>query len=86
MQLTISTTAVYFYSPLVRKLYGEFMASKKEKRYAINYVLDLAGSVECKDLHHKKKHRHSNDEFCAAEYHRDKQIYLVREMLKDLDV
>lgn len=61
------------------------MASKKEKRYAINYVLDLAGSVECKDLHHKKKHQHKNDELCISEYHRDRQIYLVREMLKELE-
>jgi len=59
------------------------MASKKEKRYAINYVLNLAGSVGCEDLHHKKKHCHKDDEMCIAEYHRDRQIYLVRDMLKE---
>ncbi len=61
------------------------MASKKEKRYAIKYVLELAGSVECKDLDHQKKHQHKHDEMCIAEYHRDRQLYLVREMLKELD-
>ena len=62
------------------------MASNKEKRYAIKYVLDLAGSVECEDLHHKKKHQHNSDEMCMAEYHRDRQLYLVRELLRSIDL
>ena len=62
------------------------MASKKEKRYAIKYVLELVGSVGCEDLHHPKKHQHKHDEMCIAEYHRDRQIYLVQEMLAEIDV
>lgn len=62
------------------------MASKKEKRYAVKYVLDLAGRVDCKDLHHSKKHQHRHDLMCIAEYHRDRQLYLVREILKELDI
>ncbi len=62
------------------------MASKKEKRYAINYVLHLASRIDCDSLHHAKKHQHNSDETCMAEYHRDRQLYLVREMIKELDI
>lgn len=60
------------------------MANLKEERYAINYVLERAGSVGCKDLHHPTKHRHKEDEMCLAEYHRDRQLYLVRQMLEEV--
>lgn len=62
------------------------MASKKEKRYAIKYVLELAGKVECEDLPHPTKHKHDKDIMCTAEYHRDRQLYLVREMLEKIDL
>ena len=60
------------------------MASKKEKRHAVRYVLDLAQSVRCENLHHPKKLQHKYDEGCGAEYYRARQIYLVSEMIKEL--
>ena len=56
------------------------MASNKEKAYALNYVISLAESVR---LHHPKKCRHAADEVCLAEYHRDRQVYLVRKMFEE---
>jgi len=60
------------------------MSNAKQKRYAIKFVLDLAESVGCDDLHHKTKHQHRSDEFCPAEYHRDRQIYLVKQMIDEV--
>jgi len=57
------------------------MANQKEKRYAINYMFKIAGSVECKDLPHPKKHQHKKGEFCPAEYHRDAQLNLIDKLL-----
>jgi len=57
------------------------MANQKEKRYAIKYVLELSGSVKCKDLNHPKKHQHGKGEFCPAEYHRDAQLNLIDKLL-----
>lgn len=60
------------------------MSTSKERRYAINYILKLAGDVPCELLHHKKKHKHSCDELCGAEYHRDRQLYLIEEILNTI--
>lgn len=60
------------------------MATKKEKRYAIQYILNLAGIVPCELLQHKAKYKHKSNDTCLEEYHRDRQLYLVRELLTDI--
>ena len=62
------------------------MSNQKERRYAINYVLALAESTSGESLY-PNKHNHVGDQKrFAAEYHRDRQLYLVREMLKGLKI
>ena len=57
------------------------MISKKQLRYSFNQVLGAAERLECKDLHHKPKHRHDHGVMCPAEYELNKHANVVREYM-----
>lgn len=61
------------------------MATEEEKRYAMKYFVTLANSLCCKDLYHSEKHQHKPDFVCLAEYHRNRQVHIMLEMIKELD-
>ena len=60
--------------------------NKKHARYAFNLISSIAESATCNDLHHKKAHRHKNDEVCKAHYELSRQIHVLREHLKEKDI
>lgn len=57
--------------------------NKKALRFAFNQVLQAAGGLKCRDLHHPKKHLHGDDEVCKAEYHLARQISIIQEYMKE---
>lgn len=57
--------------------------NKKELRYAFNSVLDFADTARCENLHHTKKQQHNLGEVCLAEYHLQRQAYILREYMKE---
>ena len=57
--------------------------NKKDARFAFNLITSLAEDATCEDLHHKKAHQHEGDEMCKAYCELSRQIYLLREHLKD---
>lgn len=57
--------------------------NKKQLRYAFKVILEVADKSRCEYLHHTKKHQHKHDEMCKAEYHLQRQAYLLREYMKE---
>jgi len=57
--------------------------NKKEIRYAFKTVLEAVENIKCADLHHPKKHQHESGYVCPAEYHLNRQLFIVREILKE---
>ena len=60
--------------------------NKKELRYSFNQIIEAAGKLQCKDLHHDKKHRHEFDEVCPAKYKLQRHAFNLRKHMKDIGV
>lgn len=58
--------------------------NKKELRFAFNIVLTAVENSRCESLHHQPKHRHEHGEVCKAEYAINKQVYVLREYMKEI--
>ena len=53
----------------------------EELRVAINTIGVIIDNMKCEDLHHFKKWRHEVGYICPAEYHIQRQWYLIKEYL-----
>ena len=62
---------------------GEVM-NKKELRHSFNQVIEAAGKIRCKDLHHKKSHEHEFDEMCPVEYELQRHAFNLRKHMKEI--
>jgi len=60
--------------------------NKKQLRFAFNKVLNAAGQARCENLHHAKKDMHPFDEDCPVEYRLSRQIYFIREHMRENDI
>ncbi len=60
--------------------------NKKKLRYAFNKVLEVSENTKCEQLNHPTKYLHAADEMCPAEYHLQKQAYIIREYMKENNI
>jgi hypothetical protein len=58
--------------------------TKKELRYAFNKVINVAMDVRCEDLHHPNNQTHEPLEQCRVEYEISRQVWLLRQHMKEI--
>ena len=68
---------------MVEQINEEGIVNHKELRYAFNYLLSTVEDVECSNLHHPTKWQHKDGGVCPAEYHLQRQVYIIKQYMKE---